>query len=68
MNLSVNVTLTETRCWRCRRWYSYETGSAQRCPHCADTVVEDKCREIKRLKNSIRSLRCALTKARRSKQ
>lgn len=67
MNLAVNVSLTETRCWRCRRWYSYESGSAQRCPHCADADANDKDREIERLTNSIRSLRGALTKARRDK-
>lgn len=63
LNPSVNI---ETyRCYACGRWWALETHWSGSCPKCAHERAAQRSKELEAARRSIRSLKGALTKARR---
>ena len=60
------VNLKIDRCWECGRWWAIEQfAPGGECPHCAHKKYKKLWDEFEKLEKTIRSLRGAITFAKR---
>jgi len=55
--MNVEIAMRTIRCWRCRRWYGYETGNEEICPMCARDEARSQSARIRELTRSNAALR-----------
>lgn len=67
LKLVLDLTLETHRCWECGLWYALERGypGLFECPYCAGRKVKSARNERDAAERVTRSLRGALTRAKR---
>jgi hypothetical protein len=64
--LNPQVNIETHRCYECGRWWALEQGWDGDCPGCAHTKRMERYEALESALRSIRSLKGALTKAKRA--
>jgi hypothetical protein len=58
-----NITMSDSRCFDCGRYYFTETGCQSQCPYCSQEKLEKNWKERIKLEHIISGLRGALKRA-----